>query len=273
MNVGIKKLLASTLVGITIFSVNCFKVNAADLLDSNQLMQVDGGDLSGIRKANVKVDIGYGDREYYGYTNQYGQLVKVTAKKIILQDDAREKVNSQGRYYNDEANVPGVESAVLDKGHVIADSLGGVSNAYNITPQNSTLNRHGNQAYMEDTIRKAGGCTDFTAIITYPNTTTQIPNHYSYTYTINGNVIHDEFDNVNPDQYNANLGIYNNISSSAKTNTAAITNNSQKIVYWTPGGKSYHYNRQCPTLSKSKVVNSGTIAQSGKTDACDKCCK
>ena len=33
-------------------------------------------------------------------------------------------------------------------------------------------------------IRDAGGCTDFVAIITYPNTKTQIPSHYSYTYTI-----------------------------------------------------------------------------------------
>ena len=37
---------------------------------------------------------------------------------------------------------------------MIADSLGGVSNAYNITPQNSTLNRHGDQAYMEKAIRE-----------------------------------------------------------------------------------------------------------------------
>ena len=63
----------------------------------------------------------------------------------------------------------------LDKGHVIADSLGGVSNAYNITPQDNVLNRYGDQAYMEKVIRSAGGCTDFEAIITYPDTKTQIP--------------------------------------------------------------------------------------------------
>ena len=57
-----------------------------------------------------------------------------------------EPVNASGRYCNDEAKVPGVEEPDLDEGHVIADSLGGVSNAYNITPQNSTLNRHGDQA-------------------------------------------------------------------------------------------------------------------------------
>jgi len=173
-----------------------------DLFEGYSLIEVDGGDLSGHREANVVVDIGFGDREYYGFTNEYGQLIKVVAKEIILQDDDNEPVLSTGRYYRDEAKVPGVESKTLDEGHVIADSLGGVSNAYNITPQNSTLNRHGDQAYMEDVIRDAGGCTDFVAIITYPNTTTHIPSHYSYTYTVNGNVVHDEYDNVDPDEAN-----------------------------------------------------------------------
>lgn len=168
----------------------------------NKLIEVDGGDLSGHREPNVVVDIGFGDREYWAYTNEYGQLVMVTANKIILQDDSVEPVNSKGRYYSDEAKVPGTERKDLDEGHVIADSLGGVSNAYNITPQNSTLNRHGNQAYMEKVIRDAGGCSNFVAIITYPDTDTQIPSHYSFTYTIKGEVINDEFDNVNPDKAN-----------------------------------------------------------------------
>ncbi len=180
--------------------------NKADLLEGYRLIEVDGGDLSGHREAKVVVDIGFGDREYYAFTNEYGQLVKVIADVIVLQNDKTEPVLSTGRYYRDEAKVPGVESASLDEGHVIADSLGGVSNAYNITPQNSTLNRHGDQAYMEKVIRTAGGCTDFTAIITYPNTKTQVPSHYEYTYTINGNVIRDSFDNVNPDEVNAKQG-------------------------------------------------------------------
>lgn len=111
-------------------------------------------------------------------TNEHGQLVRVIADEIVLQDDDNEPVTSSGRYYNDETKIPGVERADLDEGHTIADSLGGVSNAYNITPQESTLNRHGDQAYMEDAIRKAGGTTNFEAIITYSNTETQIPSHY-----------------------------------------------------------------------------------------------
>ncbi|NEU31957.1 hypothetical protein GN156_14390 [bacterium LRH843] len=178
-----------------------------ELFSGYKLIEVDGGDLSGYREANVVVDIGYGNREYWAFTNEYGQLVRVIADEIILQDDSNEPVLSSGRYYRDEAKVPGVESDVLDEGHIIADSLGGVSNAYNITPQNSTLNRHGDQAYMEDAIRKAGGATNFDAIITYPNTQTQIPSSYQYTYTLMGNVIVDTFDNVNPDEVNASLGL------------------------------------------------------------------
>jgi hypothetical protein len=172
-----------------------------------KLIEVDGGDLSGYRVPNVVVDIGYGEREYWAFTNEYGQLVRVIADKIILQDDGNEPVLSSGRYYSDEAKVPGVESDVLDEGHIIADSLGGVSNAYNITPQDITLNRHGDQAYMEEVIRSAGGATDFEAIITYPNTETQIPSSYQYTYTLMGNKVIDRFDNVNPDEVNASLGL------------------------------------------------------------------
>ncbi|MBS5306496.1 DNA/RNA non-specific endonuclease [Clostridium sp.] len=263
-----------------------------DIFEGYRLIEVDGGNLSGYREPNVVVDIGFGDREYYAFTNEYGQLVKVIAKEIILQDDSTEPVNSNGRYYPDEAKVPGVESKNLDEGHVIADSLGGVSNAYNITPQNSTLNRHGDQAYMEKVIRDAGGCTDFVAIITYPDTTTQIPSHYSYTYTINGNVINDEFDNINPDEYNASLESNtssnnstsssndNGTTSNSATNNNTTTNESSNntgntsnsgIVYWTPKGGSYHTRKSCPTLSRSKTILEGTIQESGKSDPCDKC--
>jgi len=259
--------------------------NKEDIFAGYKLIEVDGGNLSGHREANVVVDIGFGDREYWAFTNEYGQLVKVIAKEIILQDDSKEPVNSSGRYYPDEAKVPGVESKNLDEGHVIADSLGGVSNAYNITPQNSTLNRHGDQAYMEKAIRDAGGCTDFVAIITYPDTKTQIPSHYSYTYTINGNVINDEFDNINPDKYNSNSSTSTNNSSSTSSKPSSTTNNSNTSsssknesstsssskVYWTPNGKSYHTTKNCSTLSRSKTILEGSIQESGKHDPCNRC--
>lgn len=174
----------------------------AETFEGYKIIEVDGGNLSGHREPNVAVDIGFGEREYWAFTNIYGQLIRVIAKEITLQDEQNEPTNSNGRYYDDEAKVPGVESDQLDEGHIIADSLGGVSNAYNITPQDSTLNRHGDQAYMEKVIRDAGGCYDFEAIITYPDTKTQIPSKYKYIYTLMGNVIVDEFKNTNPDKDN-----------------------------------------------------------------------
>jgi len=178
-----------------------------DLFEGYTQIEVDGGDQSGTREANVVVDIGFGDREYWAFTNEHGQLIRVIADEITLQDDETEDVNSSGRYYSDEAKVPGVEDPNLDEGHIIADSLGGVSNAYNITPQNSALNRYGDQAFMEDVIRKAGGAKDFEAIITYPNTTTQIPSRYQYTYTVRGNTVTDTYDNVDPEEVNESLGL------------------------------------------------------------------
>lgn len=193
-----------------------------------ELTEVDGGDLSGNREPNVVVDIGYGDREYWAFTNEYGQLVRVIADEIVLQDDRNEPVLSSGRYYPDEAKVPGVESDVLDEGHIIADSLGGVSNAYNITPQDSTLNQHGDQAYMEDAIRKAGGATNFEAIITYPNTETQIPSSYQYTYTLMGNEIVDTFDNVNPDTVNESLGLTGNNESESESESESASSSTNE---------------------------------------------
>ncbi len=203
------KLLVISVLVILLISNHCTASTTPKTIGfknkAYKIIEVDGGNMSGTREANAAVDIGYGSRVYWGLTNKYGQLVYVIADKVILQNDVTEPVNSNGRYYDKEADVPGTEQRNLDKGHVIADSLGGVSNAYNITPQNSTLNRHGDQAYMEKVIRDAGGCSNFIAAITYPDTKTQIPSHYHFSYILKGKKIIEDFDNVNPDKVNARL--------------------------------------------------------------------
>lgn len=203
-----------------------------DELENNRVIEVDGGNTSGYREANVKVNIGHGNREYWAYTNEHGQLVKVTAKEIVVQNDSVEDVTSDGRYYSKMADVPGVGADTgYDRGHVIADSLGGVANAYNITPQEATLNRHGDQAYMEKVIRDAGGATDFVAIITYPNTETQVPSHYEYTYTIKGNRVTDSFANGNPDELNKAMGITDNTEEpKQETSEPESSGNSEEYV-------------------------------------------
>lgn len=162
-------------------------------------LDIDSCDLSGKRKANSVVDIGfdsdYANRKYWAYTNSTRQLVYVEAAQIVLQNDDYEDVTSSGRYCTDEANVKGTEDSKLDKGHVIADSLGGVSNSYNITPQNSYLNRDGEQYQMEKIIRKGGGASNFKAYISYPNDFTMIPNSYKITFEMNGEVYNYEYKN------------------------------------------------------------------------------
>lgn len=156
---------------------------------NNREITIGACDLSGKREKNVKVDIGYGDRKYYGYTNGNGQLVFVEAKVLKLQY-TNELKRGEKRYCTDEAFVKGVESREYDQGHVIADSLGGVSNAYNITPQFFTVNREGKQQEMEallnDSMYRNAKVTEFTATIEYSNTQTQIPSHYRIEFQING---------------------------------------------------------------------------------------
>lgn len=173
-------------------------------LDAATTTKVEPCSTSGSRVANTTVDIGfdssYANRKYYAKTNASKQLVSVTAKEIILQNDNKEPVKSTGRYCSDEAKVSGVEKSNLDEGHAIADSLGGVSNSYNITPQDSKLNRSGAQYKFEEEIRKAElsgkQVTDFKYVIKYPNTKTMTPSSYSVSYKIDGKVKSYNFSNT-----------------------------------------------------------------------------
>lgn len=83
---------------------------------------------------------------------------------------------------------------------------------------------------MEDAIRKAGGATNFEAIITYPNTETQIPSHYKYTYTLKGNKIVDEFDNGNPDEINKSLGLTESKSTNLNKSTSSNKSNGTEDI-------------------------------------------
>jgi len=49
-----------------------------------------------------------------------------------------------------------------------------------------------------------------------------------------------------------------------------------RIVCYTSSGKSYHYTKNCSTLSRSKTIHEGKLSdviKLGKDDPCDKCVK
>lgn len=170
--------------------------------DAYTLVDAEPCDTSGDRKPNAKVDIGYdsnfANREYWAYTNNIGQLIYVQADEIIAQSD-RDENSGSDRYCSDEAKVPGVEASDLDEGHVIADSLGGVSNAYNITPEDSYTNRNGNQAEFEEEIRNAlydgSSVTDFEAVINYDDAS-MTPSDYKISYYIDNELVTHTFENA-----------------------------------------------------------------------------
>jgi len=76
-----------------------------------------------------------------------------------------------------------------------------------------------------------------------------------------------------------------NSSSSSGTSTSSGTSSGSsgtttyepaqgtRTVYWTSGGKSYHYDRNCRTLANSKNVLQGPASSCPKTDPCNVCVK
>lgn len=153
---------------------------------------VDTCNLSGKRESMAKVDIGVDTdtitRNYFGYTNHNGQLIKVDAEQLFLQTKEEEK--HKGRYCKDEAKVPGTENEKYDQGHVIADSLGGASNAYNITPEVAQVNRKGGQQYNLEQefikiLKEGGSITNLVVLITYPDEHTMTPSSYEFRWVQN----------------------------------------------------------------------------------------
>lgn len=60
---------------------------------------------------------------------------------------------------------------------------------------------------------------------------------------------------------------YNSNNVESNNNTINSSNNNEDVVYWTPNGEVYHLSKDCPSLARSKVINKGTIEESGKPRA------
>ena len=60
-------------------------------------------------------------------------------------------------------------------------------------------------------------------------------------------------------------------SSGSSSSGSSSDTSKTGTVYWTPGGSVYYYSRSCPTLSRSRIVYSGTPSESGKSRGCKVC--
>lgn len=72
-------------------------------------------------------------------------------------------------------------------------------------------------------------------------------------------------------QRSAAAGSFNATGLNEDTTTNEQLYSSGTTVYWVDGGKSYHSNPNCPTLSRSKNIRSGPLSSCPKTDPCDMC--
>ncbi len=172
----------------------------------NSKYDIDQQDLSGSREKNKKVDIGFDDpyatRDYWAYTNKNEQLTYVEADEIIIQNDILESEWMEGgnRYSPTQAAVSESENAGMQKGHVIADSLGGTSTAYNIAPEADRLNDQTGspQRELETKILNHGleqpnnpdfpAAENFRARLYYKDPRTNTPSKYYVSF-----IIEDEF--------------------------------------------------------------------------------
>jgi len=76
--------------------------------------------------------------------------------------------------------------------------------------------------------------------------------------------------------FNTKTGISSSTTNvlSSKQNTVPISSNNSKIIYYTPSGKSYHYDKNCRTLARSKTILSEKLGQaltSSHNDPCNVC--
>lgn len=211
--------------------------------NTNTTLDVDACDLSGNRVPNAVVKVGFGQRNYYAYTNNSAQLIEVKAQSLSLQNNSEAKY--KGRYCPDEAKVAGTELAQYDQGHVIADSLGGVSNAYNITPQDAYLNRHGFQAQMEKELRDAMHnnipVSDFDAKIIYPNNETMIPSSYKIHVKIGTTYKDFNFDNNTGESTTQHTNTSQHTSRDVNSQQSVNTNTNQSGLHWSKNHRCFQY--------------------------------
>lgn len=82
----------------------------------------------------------------------------------------------------------------------------------------------------------------------------------------------------------SNSGTVTNNNTSSNSNSGSTTSNNSstttnepaqgsRTVYWTSGGKSYHFDKNCRTLARSKNILEGPASSCPKTDPCDVCVK
>ena len=81
----------------------------------------------------------------------------------------------------------------------------------------------------------------------------------------------NEIDEFNNSSENIDEILINDVKEAIENKEIVEELKEEVIVYWTPKGKTYHAKNTCRTLSRSKVIHSGTVYESGKDFKCEHC--
>ncbi|MEG2353962.1 MAG: ComEC/Rec2 family competence protein [Clostridium sp.] len=93
----------------------------------------------------------------------------------------------------------------------------------------------------------------------------------SYSYRDNNSSTTKDSSSNNSEFNNSTSTNTDNKPIDSGTGNSSNDSSTTKKFYWTPKGKSYHSSKTCPSLSRSKTINEGTLEESNKSDPCDRC--
>ena len=181
--------------------------------------------------------------------------------RILLMGDAEKEIEET------LLNIGKVD--LLKVGHHGSSSSSTIDFIHNINPDYSVIlcgknNRYGHpHRETLETLNSVGTeihrsdvCGDIVFISTGNGVWTDCDNSNS-----SANTKVESFDNSTTNN------TYNSNNVESNNNTINSSNNNEDVVYWTPNGEVYHLSKDCPSLARSKVINKGTIEESGKPRA------
>jgi hypothetical protein len=121
---------------------------------------------------------------------------------------------------------------------------------------------------LEELKNKEEDTTDNNDYATKDYNNNYVTKDYSDDYNSNNNSTSNNESNNKSNNYSNNESNSDSSFDGASDNVTT-DEPSQDYVYWTPNGKSYHSTKDCPTLSRSKVIYEGYNCP--KTDPCNVC--
>lgn len=214
----------------------------------------------------------------YEDPNNYSIVLKVNfgSTSFLLSGDA-ENISE------DEMISKGIDlsSTVLKVGHHGSDSSTTSNYLTKVSPKYAVISvgkdnsyGHPKQSVM-DRLKSKGievyRTDENGTVVATSNGTTVTFNTKPGSYTGNGSDSGSSSNSSSSGNSAGNGGQTSTPAPKPPVTTPAPNKSGDKIVYWVPNGKSFHFTKSCSTLARSKTILDGPLSSCPKSDPCDKC--